>query len=359
MSDARTVPTLQPCNEKEFAYWKMKTLAALMAYGLVDVCETPHAVTLLAHERTARALAVHAAHATNKTEGTSASTHAHASASAHSSLQMDASEMGAPIPRKADATQEQEERHAQSMQASKRAYSALISSLSTTQLQLVQHVPTGDAYGVWQALLLHYERKSVATRVGLLEQLFSMEMSTESMSLYIARVQGLRRKLAEQEEVITDTVLLFVLLRGLPARYDTLVTLLKMRPLIVEEVVDALKNEEERQSHAHAEGGAGSGGERAFYAGSGGSRRFTPRTGVPPSGGAAHQRLQCFTCKEEGHIKFNCPMNRGKKKCERCHRLGHTVSECRAANDAAVSDAMYAASYAAHKEKFEEDDGVW
>lgn len=214
------------------------------------------------------------------------------------------------------------------LDASKRAYSALITSLNQNQMQLVQHVSTGNAYGVWQALLMEYERKSTATRVGLIEKLFPVEMeNVESVSLYVARIQGLRRKMADQDETISDTILLFILLRGLPSRFETLVTLLKMKELVLVDVVEALKNEEERQKGQEEY-------ESAHFAGPGGKGKFKGmnRHGKEREGDG--NGVSCFTCGGSGHIKYNCPENKNKKKCSLCHRIGHVPSECRATNKA-------------------------
>jgi len=48
--------------------------------------------------------------------------------------------------------------------------------------------------------------------------------------------------------------------------------------------------------------------------------------------------LNCFTCGKSGHIKFHCPKNTNKKKCIRCHRVGHDAPSCRAISKAGDSD---------------------
>ena len=307
MSSSRSVPTLALCNEAEFGLWKMKTLGQLMAYNLLDVCETNAACDILAEERVRAAAA--------KAEGKPVPRVT--SSSSGSALSDDEADV------KVTALEELKT-------ASKRAYGALLGALNSDQLRMVQHVQTGDAHGVWSTLLAHYERKSVATRVGLIESLFNMKMeSGESVNLYAARVTEMNRKLLEQEERISDTVLLFVLLRGLARRYDTIVALLKMKEKLVWiEVIEALKNEEERQkntgereeqanfAHKTGRGGAGSGG----------------------GGGGGGSGMTCYTCGQPGHIKYHCPRNSSKKKCSRCHRVGHTVQECRAVTDAAASE---------------------
>ena len=212
---------------------------------------------------------------------------------------------------------------------------------------------------------MQYERKSVATRVGLIEKLFSLKMeSSESVALYVARVQALKRKLAEQEETVSDMILLYVLLRGLPSRFGTLVTLLKMKDvLVLSEVEEALKNEEERQrtgagnmASNHEERGGGE--DQAHFVGVGGKGKFR-KQGMRRFGGAGDGNDNgCFTCGEDGHVKYNCPENKNKKRCDRCLRVGHTSQECRAVRKA--DSAMYVQRH--HLKEFEgqsSDDDGW
>jgi Trp operon repressor len=320
------VPTLSPCTESDFSGWKLKTVAALMAYGLLEVCELPIAVVALTEER-ARTLA--AKQEADKAPG--------APASSSSSMSLQAG----------DDAQGKADRDAKNMikDASKRAYSALIGALNRSQLTLVQHVSIGDAHGVWQVLLVQYERKSVATRVALIEQLLTIKMEgSEHVALYVARVQGLVRKLAEQEELISDTILLFVLLRGLPSRFGTLVTLLKMKDsMVLDHVIEALKNEEERMKSAPSTHQME---DTVHYAGVSVGGKFHKRNGGGGGGGGGDRAsgsgpMRCYTCGEGGHIKFHCPQNKNRKKCERCHRVGHLVTECRAIHKAEEEHANF------------------
>jgi uncharacterized membrane protein YgcG len=310
----------------------MKTLGQLMAYNLIEVCETNIAVALLNEERVRAAAA--------KAEGKPMVKQQQVASSSDEEI-----EQKTAANEKALAEEDVKT-------ASKRAYGALLAALSADQLRLVQHVALGDAYGVWSTLLAHYERKSVATRVGLIESLFTLKMEGgESINLYAARVTEMNRKLAEQEEIISNTVLLFVLLRGLPSRYDTIVTLLKMKEMVWLDVIEALKNEEERQKNAVDRE------EQGHYAKE--SRRGGNSGGGSGGGGGTGtgQPGTCFTCGKTGHIKFHCPKNAGKKKCSRCHRVGHTAQECRSVSDAATQEEQ--SSYAMAEEQARRAQASW
>jgi len=94
--------------------------------------------------------------------------------------------------------------------------------------------------------------------------------------------------------------------------------------------VERIRSEEEKQSTKR--GGDDGDSENAFYSGMKG-KKFT---------------LRCFTCNKVGHMKFDCPQNRGKKKCV-CHKVGHTSMECSVGNKEHES-ADYAGSYASESE---------
>jgi hypothetical protein len=201
------------------------------------------------------------------------------------------------------------------MMQSRRAYAALLAALGVKQLRLCEHVAFGDAHGVWSVLLATYERQSVATRVQLIERLLSMRLSrSESVSLYVARVTDVVRRLAEQEESIGAATQLYVLLRGAQDSFPTVVTLLRMRDaLTFDEAVDALKNEEERRqvaTGASARGvltvGQEESEEQAHYVRGGGKKK-------------SKDGRRCYSCGKTGHMKQACPA----VECRRCLRRGH------------------------------------
>ena len=316
-SSSSRVLTLPRFDANDFGLWKMQSIGALMAVGLLDVTLNPLAVGPLIEEEKIRAAATRA-HAVG--QGGSAT---------GSSLQAAADKPAA----------DEHKGIMELLEKSKRAYGSILMALGPEQLRLCQHVTLGDAHGLWTVLLNTYERKSLSTKVQLFERLFSLVLGrTESIALYVARLTEIERKLKEQDEKISDSILLFVLLRGVSHSYATLVTLLKMKEaLTLEEAMEALKNEEERLGlgGGSKKGGHSSGStvdvvveDVAAYVDRG-------RTGKNMSTG-----MKCFSCGLGGHIKFNCPRNKGKPKCDRCHRVGHLASGCRAVS----SEHEYAAA---------------
>lgn len=294
-TSSNSVPTLTPFDAKDFGLWKLRNVGILIGAGLYEVVETPVAQRLLEEERMRNM----AAAAAGTEDGSDSS-----SASKKKKMVVD-------------------EEHAIILRKSKRAYGALVASLKSEQLRLVQHLPAGDAHALWNVLLETYERKSLATRVQLMEKLFSLQMNSgERVALYVARLTEIDRKLKEQEEPVSPSMLLFVLLRGVGENFSTVVTFLKMKEkLTFDEAVESLKNEEERMEMdygSHMKNME----ESAHYVGA-------PK-GKYKVDSKRSRGLSCFTCGQSGHIKWNCPKNAGKKKCTRCHRVGHDLGQCRA-----------------------------
>ena len=206
------------------------------------------------------------------------------------------------------------------------AYGILIQALKDEQLRLVQGVVRGDAHGIWKILLETYERKSMATRVQLLEQLFGTQLiqkgnERESMASYVARLTELERRLRAQGEQVSESIMVYLLLKGLPNSYTSIVQLMKMKETLgFNEAVESLKNEEERQNVKKVSGVGGA--ELSLLQAANAVMSTLPTRQLEKG---------CFSCGAHDHIKYNCPMNQNKKHCEKCHRVGHTAKECKMA----------------------------
>jgi len=191
----------------------------------------------------------------------------------------------------------------------KKAYGLLVLCLGVEQLRMIQQIAVGDAHGVWCILIDNYERKSMESQVVLYEQLFNLKIKEkEKITVFVARLIEIEIKLKQQyKENISDRMLMFILLRGLPHSFMSLVQLLKMNDDVTfEQAVEQLRNEEERQlSHPKIK-------EIALnYAASNQERT-----------------VKCWTCEKEGHSKFNCPQNINKTKCSICRKIGHNEEAC-------------------------------
>jgi len=290
---AQQLPALPQFSSSSFGLWRMQAFAVFAAHDLLEVVETDCACAAIKEERD-RAGATKREQAANS----AASGAAAASAGAAASAQSPASP---PVSKDKD------------VQRSRRAYGALMLALKETQLLLVQHVPLGDAHGVWRVLLDNYDRKSVATKVQLIERFFSMEQARgERVSVYVSRVTEVAHKLAEQGEKMSEAMQLFVLLRGVTRSFPTLVTLLKMKEnLTLIDAVEAIKNEEERTKMDERRSG---GNDVLLFTR---TEREKQKSGNDRS---------CHECGEKGHLRHSCP----KIQCHRCERNGHVAAHCKA-----------------------------
>jgi len=138
----------------------------------------------------------------------------------------------------------------------------------------------------------------------------------DSIASYVAHLTEIERKLHAQEEKISESILIYVLLRGLPSTFTSIVQLIKMKEkLEMKETIELLKSEEERQG-INTKGNINGSGQQKTA------------SGMHAHSSSDSGDRHCFTCGATGHMKFECPRNNGEKKCNNCHRVGHTEDEC-------------------------------
>jgi gag-polypeptide of LTR copia-type len=291
---------------KDFGLWKMRMEGLFMAHDILSVVET-NVAELAILGATGGVPIAHSAVGGDPAAASSSRLVAPTSGGAsHTRRQGGAG----PMQDTSSVDQVVQDQREELIKKSYLAYGILIQSLKDEQLRLVQGVARGNAYGIWKILLETYERKSMATRVQLLERLFGTQLrGNESIASYVARLTEIERRLRAQGEQVSESIMVYLLLKGLPPSYTSIVQLMKMKEkLEFTETVEALKNEEERQNV---------------------SRNTLPGGTEHANAAELHLKKGCFSCGSHEHIKYNCPLNSKKKHCDRCHRIGHTSQECR------------------------------
>jgi hypothetical protein len=112
------------------------------------------------------------------------------------------------------------------------AYSSLLNVLMLEQRLLVQHIPRGDAHGVWQVLSARYDRKTAASKHYTRTKLHNTRMErSEKFDNYLARLKDLAQRLHSMNAPVSDDELLLAMLKGLPSsfRFDRVFLALEAR----------------------------------------------------------------------------------------------------------------------------------
>ena len=222
-----------------------------------------------------------------------------------------------------------------------KAYAILLNLLEDNVIDLVAHVPAGDAYGVWKVLTDTYEGKSTAKLCHLLALLMNLKFreKKEEFDVYRSRLSNLVMKLKEMGETVSPALQRYVLLKGLPKHYEALVQTLKVNDnLSLEETCIHIKdtceakkikllNEGLSDEANSSSDGYDSNDEKAHEANSISEAKMKSRSKqrqkrADPVG------VSCYTCGQKGHISYDCPLRR-TIVCQTCKKKGHLARECR------------------------------
>jgi hypothetical protein len=323
-----------------WAAWKKKVLAWCQ-YAEIDAALSEQAPTTRAQARVAAAAAAAAGAGSASSQGPAAmAVDGNAGAQAAS-----------------DAVADAEERAAWKKRAAK-VYMALLMMLQGDELaQLTQHVPSGDAYGLWQTLCSKYERKTAANKMLVWTQLLraSLAPAPDTLDAYVSRLRSAQAQLTEMGVTVDADLLLNLLLKGLPDAWSVAVDTLSMKDsLKFDEAVEQLRDFQEKtqvNERAASAAGADTASFAREYGGGSQQRGRTQFQQQQRSGGAGSSHARgpashaggrnhggsgggngaarlCYACDSPDHIAFDCPKNRNQKRCMSCRRLGHTDVQC-------------------------------
>jgi hypothetical protein len=233
---------------------------------------------------------------------------------------------------KAQLTQEQQKL----MKKSMTAYNLLLLTLQNEQLHMVIDVPRGNAHGVWSALIKRYERKTVASKTQLRNQLYNNKLrSDESIDMYIARIKQIVLSLSDMGSKLSNDELIYILFKGLPSSSGSLIDILSTNDkLQFEEACTSIRDRQERidlteDEHNYA---------LQVSDNNNNYNKKNDQNKVPKQSGTNNKSfnknkqnkpyIKCDTCNEIGHAPYYCPQNKQKKKCDYCRKVGHTKQEC-------------------------------
>lgn len=205
------------------------------------------------------------------------------------------------------------------------AYNILLLSLNKEQLQMVIDVPRGNAHGVWSALLSRYERKTVASKMKLRNELHNIKLkSNENIDMYISRIKQLMLLLADMGSVLSNDESIYVLLKGLPDQYSAVIDTLSLNDkLEFEDACSYIRDRYERIHIIEEENDAHM--DLISYVKDG---RITSNKNGQSTNNNNDKVKGCHTCGKSGHMQYYCPENKDKVKCGYCRKIGHDEKSC-------------------------------
>lgn len=171
------------------------------------------------------------------------------------------------------------------IQKNNKLYGALMIALNGEALQIVMYVDRGEAYTIWKLLLGRYERDTVASKLSLRRQLRDVRMDEGGFDVYLAKINQLCLRLKQLKSEVNEEERLFVLLEGLPEKYETLRQSLEVNNIKFEIACQHIRDYQEKREQKAKETTH--------------EHRALNTTTVG--------KFTCWNCGKEGHSKKNCP----------------------------------------------------
>ena len=222
-----------------------------------------------------------------------------------------------------------------------KVFAFLVNSLSYSVLSLFASVAAEqDPRKLWQALVKHYERDTMASKHATRAVMMSQRLAEgEDVSVYVSRITSCAQKLLSMGDVVSEDDQLFCLLNGLPESYDSFKYMIRLKDQVTfATAVQHLKDQYEMSRLKDTI----SQDSTALFAGH--RQKYGNKLNTKSKGDES--RPWCAIHKSKGHSTENCFSNKlnkkhqekkddkkggnkhGNVKCFKCGLKGHFASTC-------------------------------
>ena len=202
-----------------------------------------------------------------------------------------------------------------------RIFSELVLVLDDKSLSLIIRDAKDKGKEAIGILREHYLGKSKPRIISLYGELASLKMAAnETVTEYIIRAEKYATALKSADEIISDSLLIAMVLKGLPSNFNSFSTVITQR----DDKVDFVKFKACLRSFEESEH----------------SRSNYDQDNVMKFSSNSAQKITCFSCGEQGHKKYQCPkkntsvsaenkQQKTKRWCESCKSRTHDTKYCR------------------------------
>ncbi|RUS70255.1 hypothetical protein EGW08_021985 [Elysia chlorotica] len=230
-------------------------------------------------------------------------------------------------------------------------FAEMIQFLDDKSLSLIMREAVDDGRKALHILRTYYASPSTPRVISLYTELTTLVKSQhESLTEYIIRAETAVAALRSAQEEISDSLLIAMVLKGLPASYQAFVVVITQseKKQTFSEFKVSLRSFEETEKSR-----AGASEDSILKSFSRMSTSTNPRSTSRHAGNVKPMPPNfttgpCYECGQQGHRKRDCPRLSGSRMwCSYCQKSNHTDSSCRfkKKNSATRSTKVKAAHY--------------
>ena len=184
-------------------------------------------------------------------------------------------------------------------------WAELVQCLDKRSIKMLKSECKGNGPEGWKRLTAHFSSSETPRVMNLLEQLTSLSLKpTEEMTDYLNRAETISSSLEVAGEKISETLLVSVVLEGLPDSYEYFRTMhdFSKTPTPFFDLKKALKNFADSQKLKDCGNSSNTKSEAALFVSRDNSKKVSDI---------------CFRCIKCGHMKNSCTV----KQCSICKKL--------------------------------------